>query len=228
LLYFWCNLKQKEHIQIYGISGLGADKRIFDFLELEYQFTALDWIPPQPKETIASYAQRMITFYELDTKPNIAIVGVSFGGMIASEMCTLLKAKKIFAISSATTPKELPRLFAFAGKLNLTRWIPKMFLKPNIHLATFMFTTPKKQVLKAILDDTDLEFLRWGMYAITTWKKTESDAEIVTIHGTKDRIIPKKGAKKYVIKNGGHLMVVDYSSKVSKIINEELQERMQV
>jgi hypothetical protein len=66
-------LKQNENIHIFGISGLGADKRIFDFLALDYEFTALDWIPFTPKETIASYAERMIETYQLDKKTNIVI-----------------------------------------------------------------------------------------------------------------------------------------------------------
>ena len=216
-------MKQNENIHIFGISGLGADKRIFDFLELDYEFTALDWIPFEANETITSYAQRMISTYALDQKSNSVIVGVSFGGMIASEMHALLETKKTFVISSATTIKELPTLFSFAGKLNLVHWIPKLFLKPNVHLVAFFFSTKRKKLLKAIINDTDLDFLRWGMFAITKWKNTKNFPEIITIHGTKDRIIPKKGNKTYVIENGGHFMIVDQSAVVSRIINDELK-----
>ncbi|MEM6684971.1 MAG: alpha/beta hydrolase [Bacteroidota bacterium] len=216
-------MEQKDDLHIYCISGLGADKRVFDFLELACQFTALDWIPHQPKENIASYAKRLIDFYELDKKPNCVIIGVSFGGMIAAEMCSLLKARKVFVISSATSSKELPKIFSLAGRLNLVQWIPKIFLKPNIHLAAFMFGTQRKKLLQSILNETDLDFLRWGMHAITTWNKPKNNIEIVTIHGTKDRIIPQKGTKNYSIQNGGHLMIIDEHIVISNIINEEIK-----
>lgn len=216
-------MSSKEKIYIYGISGLGADKRIFDFLELKYEFTALDWIEPQPKETIKAYVKRLIEVYELATKPNIIIVGVSFGGMIAAEMHELLNTKKTIVISSATKSTELPYLYTLAGKLNLVRCIPKWFLKPNTHLAAFFFGTKRKKLLKAIIQDTDLNFLKWGMFAITKWKKTTDNVDIITIHGDKDKVIPAKGDKNYLLKKGGHFMIVDLADKVSTIINKEIE-----
>ncbi len=162
-------MKQNDHIKIFGISGLGADQHIFDYLHLDHEIITLDWIEPKSKETIASYAQRLIDHYQIDKETNIVILGVSFGGMIASEMHSLLDAKKTFVISSATQTKELPWLFSIAGKLNLIRWIPKKLLKPNIRIAAFLFGTKRKKLLKAIIDDTDVDFLKWGIYAITTW-----------------------------------------------------------
>ncbi|AXG70236.1 hypothetical protein KORDIASMS9_02475 [Kordia sp. SMS9] len=215
-------MSKKEIIHVYGISGLGADKRIFDFLELKYEFTALDWIAPKPKESIKAYAQRLIDTYQLATKPNSVIVGVSFGGMIAAEMHELLETKKTVVISSATKSAELPYLYRFAGKLNLVRWIPKRLLKLNVHLAAFFFGTKQKKLLKAIIKDTDLHFLKWGMFAITKWKKTTKNAEIITIHGDEDKVIPAKGQKNYLIKNGGHFMIVDLADEVSKILNNEI------
>lgn len=216
-------MKQNDHIKIFGISGLGADQRIFDYLHLDHEIITLDWIEPKSKETIASYAQRLIDHYQIDKETNIVILGVSFGGMIASEMHSLLDAKKTFVISSATQTKELPWLFSIAGKLNLIRWIPKKLLKPNVRIAAYLFGTKRKKLLKAIIDDTEVNFLKWGIYAITTWKKPESNSEIIRIHGTKDKVISAKGQKTYLVKNGGHFMIVDMADEVSRIINEELQ-----
>ena len=217
-------MKQHDHIKVFGISGLGADKRIFDYLHLNYEFVSLDWIEPKPKETIASYAQRMIDHHEIAKETNAVILGVSFGGMIASEMHSLLDTKKTFVISSVTHKKEFPWLFSIAGKLNLIRWIPKKLFKPNIRIAAFLFGTKKKKLLKAIIDDTDVDFLKWGIYAITKWTKSKSDSEVITIHGTKDKVIPTKGQKNYLLKNGGHFMIVDMANDVSVIVNKEIQQ----
>ncbi len=216
-------MKENTNIKVFGISGLGADKRIFDYLNLDCEFIALDWIAPIPKETISGYAQRLIDHYQIDKETNAVILGVSFGGMIASEMNSILNPKKTFVISSATKSSELPWLFSIVGKLKFIHWIPKKLLKPNVRIAAFLFGTKKKKILKAIIDDTDLDFLKWGIYAITTWKKPESDSKIVTLHGTKDKVIPAKGQKNYLLHNGGHFMIVDMADKVSAIINKEIQ-----
>ena len=46
---------------LYFLSGLGADKRIFQKLNLPDQYTIvhIDWIKPVPNESIAAYAQRL-------------------------------------------------------------------------------------------------------------------------------------------------------------------------
>lgn len=216
-------MKENTNIKVFGISGLGADKRIFDYLNLDYEFIPLDWIVPKSKETIQQYAQRMIDHYKIDKELNVVILGVSFGGMIASEMNSILNPTKTFVISSATKSSELPWLFSIAGKLKLIHLIPKKLLKPNVRIAAFLFGTKKKKLLKAIIDDTDLDFLKWGIYAITNWKKTESDSKIITLHGTKDKVIPSKGQKNHLLHNGGHFMIVDMTDKVSAIINKEIQ-----
>ena len=46
-------------MKIYGIAGLGADERVFQYLKLDYAFVSLDWIEPLPDESIESYAGRL-------------------------------------------------------------------------------------------------------------------------------------------------------------------------
>jgi hypothetical protein len=39
--------------KVYFISGLGADSRVFSFLDLSYfEPVFLDWLPPQKKESL--------------------------------------------------------------------------------------------------------------------------------------------------------------------------------
>jgi len=40
-------------MQVYFLSGLGADKRIFELLNLSFcEPVFIDWIPPQQNETL--------------------------------------------------------------------------------------------------------------------------------------------------------------------------------
>lgn len=48
--------------EIYCVSGLGADERVFQKLKFQgYQPVHIQWIEPKPGETIADYAQRLTT-----------------------------------------------------------------------------------------------------------------------------------------------------------------------
>ena len=67
---------------VYLLSGLGADKRVFEFLDLsDFKVNHIDWIEPIDNETIESYAQRLLIQITTD-RP--IIIGVSFGGIIES------------------------------------------------------------------------------------------------------------------------------------------------
>ncbi|SDF62642.1 Thioesterase domain-containing protein [Pedobacter terrae] len=75
----------------YFISGLGADQRIFSRLKLSEKISIIhvEWINPNKNETLEVYAERLSRI--IDTSKPFALVGVSFGGMIAVELAKLLK-----------------------------------------------------------------------------------------------------------------------------------------
>lgn len=92
--------------EIFLISGLGADKRVFDYLDLsEYKAFHIRWIDPHPKESIESYATRLLVQI---TKQKPVLIGISFGGMMAIEIGKLIDTEKIIIISSAKSKKDIP------------------------------------------------------------------------------------------------------------------------
>ena len=81
-------------MNIYYISGLGADERAFSKLDFvkKYNATYLPWLAvEQKKEPIAHYAKRLA---EKITKPDPIIIGLSFGGMMAIEIAKIIPVKK--------------------------------------------------------------------------------------------------------------------------------------
>ncbi len=65
---------------IYCISGFGADERLFSkFFLPGYQIHFVKWIIPEKKESINSYAKKLIA--QID-HPNPILIGVTFGSMI--------------------------------------------------------------------------------------------------------------------------------------------------
>ena len=86
-------------MKVYGISGLGADKRVFEKLTLDLELIPIDWITPYKNERIEDYAKRLSK--KIDKKEEFIIIGVSFGGLIATEISKILKSKLTILISSA-------------------------------------------------------------------------------------------------------------------------------
>ncbi|MDY7021951.1 MAG: alpha/beta hydrolase, partial [Cyanobacteriota bacterium] len=107
---------QNKLKDVYFISGLGADKRVFRRLKTEgYQPVHIDWIEPEKGESISDYAQRLATQIKSE---NPILVGLSFGGLIAVEMAKHLNPEKVILISSAKNHTEVPPYF------KLFRWFP--------------------------------------------------------------------------------------------------------
>jgi pimeloyl-ACP methyl ester carboxylesterase len=208
--------------QLFLLSGLGADKRVFDFLDLsDYSMHHINWIIPLPKESMAEYAIRLIPQITSD-KP--VLIGVSFGGMIAMEIAKVISVEKVILISSAKSPNAIPSFFKFIPKLRMEKWLsPASLKKPNeIFFWLFGVTTKDhKALLASIMNETDEVFLTWAIDAVAKWGNSTSSSHVIQIHGTKDRILNAQNAD-YLVNGGGHLMVVTQAREVSEILKKIL------
>ncbi len=207
-------------MKIYGISGLGADKRVFDRLSLSHELIPIDWIDPTPNESIQSYSSRLKEV--IDTSEPFVLIGVSFGGLIAIEISKILQPELTILISSAETKNELRSIYRGFGKTNLIKLIPHQLFDMPRGLATFIFGTDEKQLLTDILNDTDLSFVKWAIGELTHWKNETKLGNVITISGSKDKLIPPSQPD-YLILGGEHFMIVDRADTISTIINDEIR-----
>src|SRR4051794_38398999 len=101
---------------IYCISGLGANEKVFQFLDLSFAKPVfIHWLTPIENETLPQYAMRLKE--EFITEPAPIIFGLSLGGMMAVEIAKAIPSSKAILISSAKTKKEIPfywRMFSYA------------------------------------------------------------------------------------------------------------------
>ena len=211
-------------MKIYGISGLGADKRVFQYLQLNSEFIPIDWIPPLTKESIENYSLRLAK--AINTEEEFGILGVSFGGLVATEISKQLNPKLTILISTAETRQELSSIYRLFGKTGIINWLPKQLFDPPRFVAHWIFGTQQKKLLNEILDDTDLAFAKWAIQALLTWKNVEKIANpCLKISGTKDKLIPPSDFENTIlIENGAHFMIVDRADEISQIINREFEE----
>lgn len=215
---------------IYFISGLGADEQVFRQLTLPPGITAiyLQWLPPLPGESIDAYAQRMST--GIDTSQPFYLAGLSFGGMVATEMLRYVQPVKTILISSAACRYELPALYRFAGAVGLHRLLTVKLAANASLIASYLFqlkTPDQRKMVQQMIRNTHPQLFQWSVRSIVKWQRREVPENIIRIHGTADRTLPavKKINYHYLVEKGSHFMIAAKAQQVSacltKILTEE-------
>lgn len=212
-------MKPKKNMTIYTISGLGVDERVFINIKFPCKHIHLDWLEPLKNESLKLYSKRMSKL--INTKEPFFLMGVSFGGMIATEISKLLSPAKLILVSSVAYSDELPKLFQTKLAQYLSEFTPKKILHLPPSVGMFLFGTKEKVLLTEILRDIDPVFLKWAIHSITQWIQNEKINNFVTIHGGNDKIIPKPKADLYFEK-GGHFIIVDESDNINTFIKQIL------
>lgn len=208
--------------EIYLLSGLGADKRVFDFVDFSgFKVNHIQWIDPLQGETIERYAQRLLTQIKTE-RPTL--IGVSFGGMMAIEIAKLIDTGQVILISSAKTKFDIPVYFRLFGKLRLNSLMPSSHLKVVNRFTFWLFgTTSEKEneLVRTIIKDTDPWFMKWAIDKIVNWRNTTVIKNLTHIHGTADKILPHRPCD-FTITDGGHLMIINRSEELSGLIRKVL------
>jgi pimeloyl-ACP methyl ester carboxylesterase len=214
-------------MNVYFISGLGADRQAFEKIKLPARFVIhyLDWIKNKKGETLNEYARRLAA--AIDTTQPFALVGLSMGGMIASAMTQFLHPYKTVLISSVGCREEFPPLFKLARLTQIHRLIPTfLFHQPN-PIAHFLFgakSKNEKRIIDHIIAHSDARFVKWSISAILSWNNKIRHKALYHIHGDKDKILPVKYTKPdVVVKNGSHFMVWTKAGEVSRLLLEALE-----
>ena len=220
-------LKQKNNLNtqqnIYCVSGLGADKRVFQKLSIKgYQPIHINWIEPKNRESIADYAQRLA---QQITAECPILIGLSFGGMIAIEIAKQIKAQKVILISSTKKQQEIPFYFQILRWLPAHRLIPaKIILRLGQLLSAWFFsleTLAERQLFKAILHDTDAKFMKWAIDQVINWQNELIPDHTYHIHGAKDRIFPYRFVQEdFKVQQGGHFMIMNQAEHISQLIQK--------
>lgn len=209
-------------MNVYFISGLGADRQAFEKIKLPGRFTVhyLDWIKNNKGETLNDYARRLAA--SIDTTERFALVGLSMGGMIASAMTQFLTPYKTILISSVGCTQEFPPLFQLARLTQIHRLIPAfIFHQPNV-VANLLFgakSRNEKRILNHIIRNSDAAFVKWSIGAILSWGNNVRPGALYHIHGDKDKILPIKYTRPdRVVRNGSHFMVWTKAGEVSRLL----------
>ncbi len=188
----------------------------------ELPYKHVQWIAPASiDEPIQEYVQRLKSQIE---DPHPILVGLSFGGVVATELAKILKPRKLVIIASLATSKALPWHYRLLGSLHLHRYLPLKLMQSMVPLAPWFFgahTPEAKKLLREIILEIDEKFLRWSMGQLLAWRQPIPFPGVIHIHGTKDKVLPfRKWPNVISIKNGEHLIVLHQAEEVSAILSQ--------
>ncbi len=209
---------------IYFISGMGADETIFRNIHIPgCRLIYVPWVKHELNDDMVSYAMKMAAQIP---EENPILLGLSFGGMLISEMTNHIKVKKAFLVSSSKNESELPALVV------MNKWFISLNIVPGFlytHTNDVMFyylgahSEEEKSLIRAMMGRADGAFMGWIAKAMAGWKNQNVNPVITHIHGTADHLISPRNVKpNYWIKDGSHIMLYNKAEEISGIITNEL------
>ena len=215
-----------EKTTIYLIPGQGGDYRLFNNLQLDEAFDVAFIHHETPIEGISIRDYALHLAHQIDTTEPFILIGVSLGGMVATEMSEFLNPEKVIVISSAKSRQELPGRYTFQRKVPVYKVVSNRMAKIGAQIMQPIVEPDRrkeKETFKNMLKAKDPEFLRVTIGMIINWERESHSEHIIHIHGDKDRTIPIKNvAYDYLVEGGSHMMVLTRGAEISQIINEIL------
>lgn len=213
---------------IYLLPGQGSDYRLFNNLDLDEKFDVIHIRYHTPEEGLSMKGYALQLSRQIDTSKSFILIGVSLGGMLATEMSEFLKAEKVIIISSAKSRHELPGRYKFQKTIPIYR----LFSSTTVSIGAQVMQPivepdrkKEKETCKSMLRDKDPDFLRLTIDMIINWEREAFSDHIIHIHGDNDHTIPHRNVKYgYLIENGSHMMTLTRGKEISKLLNSILKE----
>ncbi|HEX8658471.1 MAG TPA: alpha/beta hydrolase [Hymenobacter sp.] len=216
-----------DTLTVYLFPGLGLDDRIFQHLSLPYRLKAIKWLSVEKKETLPHYALRLAG--QLDTTTAYALVGVSFGGMCASEIAKVYHPQHTVLISSASCRQEIPLRIKQLKLLPLHRLLGDAGCRWYAHAArrSFGIRTPEEaRLFDAMLQTMPAKYFPRAIDCILSWKSASAPPSLVHLHGDADMILPfTQSPKTRRIALGTHLMVLTQPDELQAALLEALSSK---
>lgn len=214
--------------KVYLFPGQGADKRLFDSLQLGEKYTTevIEYGCPAKHETMQQFAAGLLS--KLDTTQNFILIGTSLGGMICVELSELCNPQKTIIISSVKNRTELPFRYRFQKVIPLYKIVPPGLVKFGAKCLQPIVEPDRntnKNTFKAMLNSKSPRYMKATVGLIINWSRTETTSNIIHIHGTKDHTLPirKIKSRHIALKNGSHMMTLTRGREISELIKSLLQ-----
>ena len=200
-------------IHVYLMPGMAANPSIFEHIKLpedQFKIHWLEWMIPEKGESLESYAKRMIDKIEHD---NVALLGVSFGGILVQEMSKYMTLKRLVVVSSVKSYHELPKRLKILKYTKAYKVLPTSLVSNMDFFSRYAVgKTVQKRIdlYKKYLSVSDKQYLDWAIEKVVLWDQEEPNPDAIYIHGTKDLIFPHSCQGNCIVIEGGtHIMIIN-------------------
>ncbi|HVW94926.1 MAG TPA: alpha/beta hydrolase [Mucilaginibacter sp.] len=206
---------------VYLIPGLGADSRIYKKIIIDDAVVIkIDWIEPEPTDTLTSYAKNLIDHYNIQV--NSVVIGNSLGGMIAMEISKIIPLSKTILISSVKTKSETPAYFPVFKFIGLYKLASVKFASRMKFLLSLVFGKMKggeMRLFTDMIEKSSPKFIKWATKAVLDFDNQTIMPGTYTVIGDKDKVFNYRRIKDAIIIPGGtHIMIFDKADQVNKIL----------
>lgn len=225
------------------LPGIGADHRMYKFQTKAFPNSyAVDWIDPQPKETLEQYAVRLAkhlrTEFEECPPAPIVVCGLSLGGMVAPYVARELDASGCILFSTVRKPKEFPRygypdwlLMRLCPPLRLVRYYcVRLFIKLFLCFPWDEKRIASLVIIKGIVQTPPVRFTElarmmfdWAFRRRLPEESNEIifDRPVLHIHGTNDWLLPMRLTTPDIrIRGAGHTPVLSHPEMINEMIEQ--------
>ncbi|MBP92965.1 MAG: alpha/beta hydrolase [Flavobacteriaceae bacterium] len=203
----------QDIVHVYFMPGMAANPSIFEHIKLpqtDFKIHWLEWQIPNVNETLSNYALRMA---QQITEKNVALIGVSFGGVLVQEMSKYLNLKRLIIISSIKNKHEMPNRLKIMRATKAYKLFPASLIGNIDLLAKYALgETVKKRVelYKKYLSVTNPKYINWAVKEMVCWNQEESPSGLIHIHGSLDNVFPYRHIQKCItVENGTHIMILN-------------------
>ncbi|MES2679303.1 MAG: alpha/beta hydrolase [Bacteroidota bacterium] len=207
---------------IYAIPGLGTTKDLYSNISVaNHEIKVLDWPVPEKDLSLESYALKFLD--QIDQTKPVNLIGVSFGGMICSELAEKIKVNKLVLISSCKNRTEFPLLLKLVRVIPLYRAFSDSLIRAiaKTKRQFIGFEKSFEPTFVAMIDQMPQNYFSNCIAYILNWERRTNNSTPVHIHGTADRLLIHSKIKNYhPVKGGSHAMVLSDASEINVILNK--------
>jgi len=208
---------------VYAIPGLATTEELFQLTHLSNaRLKVLSWPEITSQDTLQSYAKKFLD--QIDTSHPFYLLGVSFGGMLCSEISLLIKPEKTILISSCKCSKELAPMLKLFRQLPLYSLMNDKMLKRMTKNSRWILGFEKKFMPEflSMVNSMKPGYIKNSIHCIVNWKQHNCHRpDIIHIHGEADRLLTFGSVKaNFTIKGGNHAMIINRSHEINHLLNQ--------
>ena len=209
---------------IYAIPGLGTTEKLYENINIKgVEMIVLKWPLPEKNDTMQSYARKFLP--QINTNQPFCLLGVSFGGMLCSEISRIISPKKVILISTSKLRKELPWFIRLFKYIPLHKIIPENTHRKMAYEGRWFigFGSALIPEYLGMINSMTENYFKICINIIVNWNSKNFPKNYIHLHGDADKLLMHKYIKvDYTIKNGSHALVVFQAEEINKIIEKEI------